>query len=97
MRNLEDPQLSVERLAEALCVSRRCLYMIFHRSGTTPADFIRNIRLDCCKAALADRAQRDRTLTQIAMQYGFADSAHFSRAFRSQFGICPSEWRSKAS
>jgi AraC-like DNA-binding protein len=96
LRNLEDPQLCVERLAEALGVSRRSLYSIFQPLGTTPAEFIRSMRLERCKAALTDHAQRARTLTEIATQYGFADSAHFSRAFRSQFGVRPSEWRSKA-
>jgi len=32
-------------------------------------------------------------VTEIAFRWGFKDSAHFSRAFKREFGISPSEVR----
>nr|WP_255761708.1 AraC family transcriptional regulator [Halomonas alkalisoli] len=33
------------------------------------------------------------SLTEVALACGFADSAHFSRSFRKQHDVSPSEWR----
>ncbi|MFQ3787191.1 helix-turn-helix domain-containing protein [Halomonas sp. A29] len=33
------------------------------------------------------------SLTEVALACGFADSAHFSRSFRRQHDVSPSEWR----
>ncbi|HVW31399.1 MAG TPA: AraC family transcriptional regulator [Acidimicrobiia bacterium] len=30
-------------------------------------------------------------MTDVALRWGFADTAHFSRSFRSQYGISPTE------
>jgi AraC-like DNA-binding protein len=34
--------------------------------------------------------ERGATLTQAALESGFADSAHFSRVFQAHFGMAPS-------
>jgi AraC-like DNA-binding protein len=33
------------------------------------------------------------SITEVAMQLGYSDPAHFTRAFRRQFGMTPGEWR----
>jgi AraC-like DNA-binding protein len=38
---------------------------------------------------------RNKTITEIAFSWGFSDSAHFSRSFRKQFGICPRVFRAQ--
>jgi len=35
----------------------------------------------------------DRPVAAIAARWGFVDAAHFSRAFKTAFGISPSEYR----
>jgi AraC-like DNA-binding protein len=35
-------------------------------------------------------------VTEIAFRWGFKDSAHFSRSFKREFGISPSEVRRNA-
>lgn len=39
----------------------------------------------------------DGTVAEIASESGFADQSHFTRAFRSHFGITPGEWRRHSS
>lgn len=34
-----------------------------------------------------------RNLSEIAVQIGFTDLAHFSKQFKLQEGVSPSEWR----
>jgi AraC-like DNA-binding protein len=35
------------------------------------------------------------TVTQIAFASGFADAAHFSRAFRRRYGVSPRDYRGR--
>ena len=41
------------------------------------------------RADLEDPRQRARSITEIALRWGFNDSAHFSRTFRARFGLSP--------
>ena len=40
-------------------------------------------------------AAAHRGILDIALDYGFTDSATFSRAFKAAFGVSPSEWRQR--
>lgn len=92
--SIADPGFAPEDLARALGISRRSLYMEFQRHGiVSPATFIRNFRLEKCHEALLAPAFRRCSITQIAYQYGFSDSAYFSRAFRAKYGVTPSALR----
>jgi AraC-like DNA-binding protein len=87
--NLADPELDPARLAAAHGISVRHVHRLFHESGDTVAAAIRRARLDRCRADLADPRQRARAITEIALRWGFNDSAHFSRAFKARFGLPP--------
>ena len=87
--NLADPELVPARIAEAHGISVRHVHRLFHESGDTVAAAIRRFRLDRCRADLADPRQRARAITEIALRWGFNDSAHFSRAFKARFGVPP--------
>lgn len=93
---LEEPGLGPRDLADALHLSLRSVYALFSQAGTTPAAFIQDARLDRSKAELTDAGRRGRSITEIALAHGFADSAHFSRLFKARFGETPSAWRQRA-
>jgi AraC-like DNA-binding protein len=90
---LGDPALSVDGLALALNCSRRQLYNAFSEEPDGVAGYILRRRIEACRAALSDRAQERRSITDIALAYGFQSMAHFSRVFRAHLGVPPSDYR----
>lgn len=89
--HLFEPDLGTERLTRGLGISRSRLYRLFEASGGI-VHYIQHRRLLAAHAALADPNDRRRIL-DIADEHGFGDGAEFSRAFRREFGYCPSEVR----
>jgi AraC family transcriptional regulator len=59
-------------------------------TGTTPHLWHLDARIDCAKRLLADRSI---SLAEIALDTGFSEQSHFSRAFRAANGIPPGAWR----
>jgi AraC-like DNA-binding protein len=95
LSHIDDPDLSPDELASALHVSRRTLYQLFKDKEVTPSRFIRDVRLDAVRQALASPRNGSRSIFEIALDHGFTDSASFSRMFKAAFRISPSEWRSQ--
>jgi len=95
-QHLADPTLTVDQLARALNCSRRQLYNAFAEEPDGVAGYILARRLEACRRVLADRAQQHRSLTDIALGFGFQNMAHFSRVFRTQLGLTPSDFRRQA-
>lgn len=91
--NLDEPGLSPRTIAGAHHISMRYLYKLFEAEGTTVSRWVRQARLERCRRDLADRSFDNRTVSAIAARWGFPDGAHFSRLFRREFGITPSEYR----
>jgi AraC-like DNA-binding protein len=89
--HLFDPDLDAEGLLRELGISRSRLYRLFETSGGV-VHYIQHRRLLGAHAALADPNDRRRIL-DIAEEHGFSDGAEFSRAFKREFGYCPSEVR----
>lgn len=94
--NLRDPGLSPARIAAAHGVSLRYLYDLFADEGITIAKYIMASRLERCRLDLEDTRLAARSVAEIAFAWGFNDAAHFSRAFRSRFGMTPRECRGVA-
>jgi AraC family transcriptional regulator len=57
--------------------------------GVTVCEYSRRLRLEWAAAAL----EGDATLAQVALDAGFADQSHFTRAFRSHSGVTPGRYR----
>jgi AraC-like DNA-binding protein len=93
--NLGDPGLSVVTVCRRFAISPRLLHKLFEGQEHTFAETVRTMRLDQCARLLADPLNRS-TITDIAVRQGFTDSASFSRAFRRNFGIAPSEMREQS-
>ena len=93
MDNLHDPDLSPQAVAERQGVSPRLLQRLFAAEGESLAGFILEQRLQRCRDALRHPAQAHRSITEIALAWGFNDPAHFSRVFRRRFGLTPRDWR----
>ena len=95
-KHLADPGLGPTIIAAELGISTRHLHRLFANRGTTPGEWIREFRLERCRADLADPSLRGRSVTEVAFSWGFCDSAHFSHAFKKRFGISPRAFRYQA-
>lgn len=96
LQHIGDPNLDADDLAEALCMSRRSLYMLFKEYRITPGKMIHDLRLQRSMETLSDPSHRNRKITDIAFDHGFGDYATFSRLFKAQYGVTPSEYRMKS-
>jgi AraC-like DNA-binding protein len=91
-KRLDGPELSPSTIARAHSILVRCLHLLFSERGVTIGGWVRWRRLARCRVALND-VRKDRTLTEIAMKWGFSDAAQFSRWFKAAFGISPNAFR----
>ncbi len=92
-RNLASTDLGPASIAAAHFISTRHLHGLFQEQGVTVSTWIRTRRLEQCRRDLLDPMLADRPVAAIAARWGFVDAAHFSRAFKSTFGVSPSEYR----
>lgn len=92
--HLDDPDLDPPQVAAALKISVGYLHSVMRAQSTSVERLMTTLRLDRAREALTDPRMSDRTIARVAMDWGFADAAHFSRAFKSRFGITPRECRS---
>ena len=91
-RHLSRP-LKLEELSHRLNTSTRELRRVFMRhAGETPSALGRKIRIAHGHWLLVNTT---RTVTQIALECGFADTSHFSRWFARAYGETPVRFRAR--
>ncbi|WP_330083969.1 helix-turn-helix domain-containing protein [Methylocystis iwaonis] len=91
--NIHRESLSGKMVATAVGLSERRLQELFQQDGATLSGHIRRARLEAARQQLADPAFEHVSIGRIADNFGFPDAAHFSRAFRTRFGVSPTEAR----
>ena len=96
LQNLQEEELTPRRIADAHRISERQLHRLFQSTGYTVCGWIRRNRLDRCAASLRNPLEVGRSITAIALEQGFRDSAQFSRLFRETFGVAPRAYRVRA-
>ncbi|MET7654978.1 MULTISPECIES: helix-turn-helix domain-containing protein [unclassified Streptomyces] len=94
--HLTDPDLSPEVIARAHHISVRYLHKLFKDEGTTVGRWILRRRLEECRRDLMRYGRAGRTIAAVAARWGFLSATHFSRVFRSAYGMSPREWRDTA-
>lgn len=95
-RHLDDPDLTPAGIAAAHHVSRSYLYRLFQAEGLTVASYIRDQRLENARRDLADPRLRALPIRAVAARWGYPRAAEFTRAFRTAYGLPPSELRAQA-
>ncbi len=93
-QNMASPEFGPDRLCRLLAVSRSKLYRIFETSGGV-ASFIQRERLQEAHRILSDAGEMC-SINVVANAVGYIDHSTFSRAFRREFGLSPSETREMA-
>ncbi|MFG1604839.1 helix-turn-helix domain-containing protein [Actinoplanes sp. NPDC049265] len=89
-RLLTEPELTPAMLARRLSVSVRTLHRAFAATGEPVATYIRRRRLEAAHDALL--APGGWSVSAVAAHWQFADSSHFSRAFRRHYGQTPARY-----
>lgn len=95
-QNLKQPDLCVGELARQFGYSIRYIQRLFSEEDCTVSNYIRRQRLEGCRRHLADPAWLNHSITEIAFNWGFNSSAHFSRVFKEQYGINARDFRKQA-
>jgi AraC family transcriptional regulator, positive regulator of tynA and feaB len=88
---LADPDLSPATLARELNVSVRTLYRAFTTAEESAAAYIRRRRLEQARLELAAPLGRP-DISEVAARWQFADSSHFIRAFKKEYGETPAQF-----
>ncbi|SDQ86879.1 GyrI-like domain-containing protein [Pseudovibrio sp. Tun.PSC04-5.I4] len=87
--------LSLAQIADAASFSSFHFHRIFKAmTGETVNQFTNRVRLE--KAARRLRQNQGISITEVALDLGFASSSSFARAFQANFGMSASAWRKDA-
>ncbi|PSJ39087.1 hypothetical protein C7I55_17495 [Sphingomonas deserti] len=91
--HLAAPDLGPDMLSDCLATSRAALYRLFRPVGGV-ARFIQQRRLQRIHDLLCSPDEH-RRISEIALTYGFADEASFSRAFKREYGYTARDARAQ--
>lgn len=91
--NLSDPALSVDLLASQLFLSRSQFYRkIKSLTNSTAVEFIRKIRLERAMQLIEGG---NTNINDVCYSVGFSTPSYFSKCFKKQFGILPTQVKKK--
>ena len=90
---LRDPTLSARRIADGIGLSERQLSRVFADRGTSVPRFVARRRVEMAGRMLRMPSYAEQTVEAIGLRCGFSSAAQFSRVFREQSGMSPSEAR----
>jgi AraC-like DNA-binding protein len=89
--NFEDENFNIEKLAEVVNMSISQLNRKLNALvAQPPGQLIRSLRLQRAADLLKQNAGR---IAEICYKVGFNDQGYFTRSFKKQFGVTPSEYK----
>lgn len=91
--HISDQDLKIEDMADAVNLGRTVFYgKIKSIVGMAPFDFLRHIRMQRAED-LISRSQM--TISEVAYAVGFTDPKYFTKCFKKETGMTPTEYRDK--
>jgi len=87
---LDGARPTIDGIAGRLGLTRRTLQRRLEETGRRYADLQRTVLIRRAKVLLSDETL---PIGRIGVELGYADAAHFSRAFLHWTGTTPSDWR----
>lgn len=92
-QHLDESEFDLEQLSAEMNMSKSTLYRkIKSMSGMTPLDFMRNVKM---KRACMMLLSRKQNISEIAYAIGFSSPKYFTKCFKEEFGLTPSEYVQK--
>jgi signal transduction histidine kinase/ligand-binding sensor domain-containing protein/AraC-like DNA-binding protein/ActR/RegA family two-component response regulator len=87
---MPDPDFNIDNFADTVGMSRTAFYKKFKSlTGMVPVEFVRDMRLKRGKQLL-DGGENN--MSQIAYSIGFNDAKYFSKCFKKQYNLSPSDY-----
>jgi AraC-like DNA-binding protein len=91
-----DPDLSLQKLSQHLHVHYNHLSQIINEHmGKSFNDYINSYRIEEARKKLADPAESQKTVLEIAYDTGFYSKSVFNTAFKKFTGMTPSQYKKK--
>lgn len=85
--------IKIGDLANLLNIDRSYLHRLFiEQAGISPKQFLTNLRIDRAKQLLQDS---DLDIKSIAYSVGFEDAGNFSKLFKQETGLSPTQFRNR--
>ena len=95
IKNNIESNITIEDLSHNLCVSLMDLYHLCNKFfNCTPAKYIKKTRLSTACELISDNNIR---ISEVAYRVGICDYNYFSKIFRKEYGMTPSEYRKQLS
>lgn len=92
-QHISDENLRIEDMAEAVGMGRTAFYgKVKQIVGVSPSDFLRQMRMQRAQQLLAKSRL---TVSEVAYSVGFNDPKYFTRCFKKETGMSPSQFRAK--
>ncbi|MBP8011560.1 MAG: two-component regulator propeller domain-containing protein [Bacteroides graminisolvens] len=89
-KQMDNSELTVDRFAQELAMGRTVFYQKLKAIiGLSPVDFIREMRIKRAKQLMESG---EYNVSSVAYMTGFNDPKYFSKCFKKQFGMSPSEY-----
>lgn len=93
-KNLSNSEYSIADLSKDVMMSRMNLYRKLQAiTGQSPTDFVKTIRLKKAAQLLLENRY---TIVEVAYTVGFNTPSYFTRVFKEQFGITPTQYLEKS-
>lgn len=89
LARLDDPSLSIEKVAREMAVSVRTLQKRLEAEGVVFSDLLRDIRRRLAEKYLHENY----SVEQITYLLGFSDPSVFRKSFKKWLGVTPGEYR----
>lgn len=92
---LSNPELDVARMTDVLKMSRtKFYYKVKGLTGENPSTFFKTYKLNRAAELIAEGRY---TIAEVADMTGFSTPSRFTKNFKKQFGVVPSEYKGKQS
>ena len=89
-KQMDNSEFTIDEFAQELSMGRTVFYQKLKAIiGLSPVDFIREMRVKRAKQ-LIDSGEYN--ISTVAYMAGFNDPKYFSKCFKKQFGVSPSEY-----
>ncbi len=92
-RDLGNPLLDPNGIAEAANISPRYLHQLFQGAELTPMQLLKRLRLQECNRRLQDPALAMTPIKDVIAAYGYLRPDQFARDFKQHFGVSATQVR----